>query len=400
MNARWAGVVVLLVAVGCWAPRVEPPGDDGPPVEKKDEEKRDEKPLAEDPAAAAAMLRLQESGKVLLQRDLRAAGKPIIRVQVQPGPGDNPLKHLVGLAHLRELIIQNESVPLKLIADLERLPELKALDLVNSRVNDEALAAISRLKHLEVLRIRISAVTAKGLAHLEKMTGLRELDLGVCPGLTDESARHLAALTKLRVLSLPNNAGISDAALATVGKLTALERLDLESCGKVGDEGVKALAGLKSLKVLKLSYTRVGDEGLAALAGLPLEELSLNLTKATGANLGKFPKLKQLWMREAETPDKALKALAQKATYLRFLDLSGSKLDDAAAEQIQELKYLHDLDVSNTKLTAKGLMGLARAPRLIHVTVSVVSDGDKDTEITQEAVAEFRKANPKIKVSQ
>jgi hypothetical protein len=409
MNARWAGIV-LLVAVGCWGARVEPPEDDTSKDENKGKVEK-KLPPKEDPGAVAAMLKLQKDRQAFLKRDLRAPGKPIISVQLPPmmgPPGSDPrLKHLSGLAHLRELIIQNSDVPIELIAELERLPDLKALTLVYAGVNDEKLLAISRLKNLEVLRIPFSALTAKGLAHLEKMTALRELNLIECRALTDEQARHLAKLTKLQVLAL-RGCPITDAALDTLAQLKALERLELESCGKVSDAGMKKLAGLKSLKVLNLGYTGVGDEGLAALEGLPLEELSLNKENTDpnetprirlGAKLDRFPELRKVDLRSVAVGEPALAALAR-LPRLRELDLYDTGVGDDALDRLKEMKNLRKLDVSKTRITSKGLARMVEVPLLDKVTVTVVEDGDRDMEITQEAADEFRKANPKIKVSQ
>lgn len=406
MNARWAGVVVLLLAAGCWGPRVdsiedgsspsseEPNKDKKKPDGKKPEGKKKKLPR-EDAAAVAA---LGKFPLVQLTRDASAPGKPVVSVKMflgGPPEPDSPLKYLAGLSHLRELTINQASdgVPASVVAGLGGLAQLRVLDLSQSRVGDDALEAISKLKGLQVLRLRLTGRTEKGLVHLGKLTGLRELDLGANPGLTGASLRHLAPLAKLRVLLLPNCTGLGDAALGEVGKLTALERLDVAGCATVGDDGVKKLAGLKRLQSLDLTDTSVGDAGVEALAGLPLADLSLSRTRAGGAGLDRLTKLKKLTMREVKAADNAAGVLA-KLEGLEQLDLYGSDLSDVGLARLKRLDALSSLAVGNTQITPNGLKELPRFLGLKRVGLSSGSEA----KIKPEDIAAFKMKYPRLEV--
>jgi hypothetical protein len=127
-------------------------------------------------------------------------------------------------------------------ADLERLaalPSLKTLILKRATFPTSALKVVGKLKSLEYLVLMDTSLGDDALKHLEGLTGLKTLDLGLNPMLTD-------------------------AGMASLGKLKQLESLNLAG-SKVTDDGLAGLEGLKKLKDLNLAGTRVTRKGVEKL---------------------------------------------------------------------------------------------------------------------------------------
>jgi hypothetical protein len=361
-------------------------------------------PPAKDPVPsedAAAVAALEKEGVTLERADGKVvkASLHMRGGEVAPPVLGGPLERLTALIHLREVIIQNAAgLPAKALAGLASLQNLRSVSVNHCQIDDAALAALAKLPHLEALHFRASRVTGDGLAVLAKAPALRELDLGGCPGLDDDSLGHIAGLKKLEVLLLPNCPKVGDPGLGHVAGLTALRVLNLESTS-AGDEGVKKLAALKSLKELNLSDTRVSDAGLEAIAQLPLEDLAIARTKAAGTGLGKFKKLLTVNMRGAPVTPATFDALAA-VPFLRKLDLGGTATNDAGVEKLKAKTTLRELDISSTKVISAGLAHLEGLNKLQKVILSVDPAGDEETAIVPDAVEKLKKAMPGLKVEE
>jgi hypothetical protein len=134
-------------------------------------------------------------------------------------------------------------------------------------MTDDVLERISRLEHVTVLRLGGSKnLTDAGVAHLERMTELRELDLGGCP-ITDRSLEIVARLPKLEQLGLWRTT-VTDAGAAHLARCRLLSRVDL-AWTPSGDGAIRALAGQERLTHLRAGDL-VTDAGLAALHDYPV----------------------------------------------------------------------------------------------------------------------------------
>jgi hypothetical protein len=78
--------------------------------------------------------------------------------------------------NLREAKLDDAGL-LKLKGDLERLPELHALDLARTAIGDDGLEALKNLKALHSLILTETQVTDAGLVHLRQLRGLTSLAL-------------------------------------------------------------------------------------------------------------------------------------------------------------------------------------------------------------------------------
>ena len=143
------------------------------------------------------------------------------------------------------------------------LPGLDA----NGQMTDQILERVARLENVSVLRLGGSkGLTDAGVAHLERMTELRELDLGGCP-ITDRSLEIVARLPKLERLALWRTA-VTDAGAAHLARCERLARVDL-AWTPTGDGTIRALAGKERLTHLRAG-DRVTDAGLPALHDYPV----------------------------------------------------------------------------------------------------------------------------------
>jgi hypothetical protein len=132
---------------------------------------------------------------------------------------------------------QQQTAEEQAAADIERLggsvrkdgqlPGMPVItvSLVQSRVSDGELTVLKRFPQLRNLDLRNTKITDKGLEHLEGLTKLQELRLDWTP-ITDDGLIHLEDLKELRKLSL-NNTRIGDTGLVSLQKLTNLEQVSL-----------------------------------------------------------------------------------------------------------------------------------------------------------------------------
>jgi internalin A len=129
--------------------------------------------------------------------------------------------------------------------------------------SDAELAHIGNLSRLEYLILGESPVTDAGLVHLERLNNLRALNLQHNTNVSDAGLVHLKSLTSLRELGLGDTA-VSDAGLVHIKRMPHLTALGLEGTN-VGDAGLVHLKSLTTLQVLSLGDAPVTDAGVRKL---------------------------------------------------------------------------------------------------------------------------------------
>ncbi|MBI3864937.1 MAG: hypothetical protein HY290_23930, partial [Planctomycetia bacterium] len=203
-----------------------------------------------------------------------------------PRVNNENLKTLIGLTHLRELILEDLTITDDALDVLAEFPELKLLSLSGSRkLTDDGMRRLARLTKLESLYVGYAQITDAGLESLDALTNLKELRaqqlnmsgtslrhfprlkilaLGLSQ-ITDSGLAPIAAMPDLQGVAL-NNTAISDAGLAPFAGLRNLEYLSLNECPNVSDAGLEHLKQVTSLKRLALQKTRITPSGRAAFA--------------------------------------------------------------------------------------------------------------------------------------
>ena len=202
---------------------------------------------------------------------------------------------------------------------LGKLPQLRALKHRSSVVTDDGIAALAGCGTLDSLLAQDFAITNESGRHLAAISGLTSLEVFRCQGFGTEGVLALAPLKKLSRLTLRDLPEVGDESLAVLAELPALKRLALHELASVGDAGLGRLAAAKELEVLDIwSLPTMTDATVAVIAGLPqLRELSIRETGCTEQaleRLASLPKLESLTFKNsAVSATTAAKLKAAKA---------------------------------------------------------------------------------------
>jgi internalin A len=202
------------------------------------------------------------------------------------GTSDRQLNHirdLTRLEHLRLGIETGTDDGFKRI--LERLTNLRHLNLVGTGITNTGLSCVAGLEKLEELDLSYCpSITDAGLAHLKGLRSLRSLGLERT-SISDAGLEHVAELRNLRELDISDDS-IGDVGMAWLTGLNQLERLTAHCCRDVTDAGLTHLAGLSKLKQLFLGHSQITDNGLRCLKGLKsLQYLDTGNTHVTDAGV-------------------------------------------------------------------------------------------------------------------
>ena len=161
------------------------------------------------------------------------------RIQIaDPVITNDHLKQLVGLVHLRELIVERVDISADGVAVLGGLAGLEVLALRGGTIDDACLVYIGELVRLRRLNLPSTRVTNAGLAALVPLTQLELLRLG-SPDVSDDGMEWMAKLARLRFLHLID-VPITDRGLETVQGMHSLESFYLDG-SDVSDEGLNVL---------------------------------------------------------------------------------------------------------------------------------------------------------------
>lgn len=181
---------------------------------------------------------------------------------------------------------------------------------------------------------------------LNRFRNLEKIRLHAC---TDEPLLVFAQrpYTYVKVLDLQGCQEITDRGILSLGKLISLRHLDLTNCVRVSDDGLMVLTNLVSLRLLNLRIY--------------------------------WPALKVV---EASFPPKeftyvGFRALGQVLT-LRELSLKGRmEVDDSMLVELVGLTSLTSLKLTSTKITNKGLHGIACLRSLVCLKMACTNVTDE-----------------------
>ncbi|MBL9161307.1 MAG: hypothetical protein JNL18_01050 [Planctomycetaceae bacterium] len=280
------------------------------------------------------------------------------------------------------------------IAELASLPNLTSLSLYASNFGDEDLEPLVRSPQLAELDLQRTPIGDGGLERVGRMLGLKQLALGgYGVPIDDEGLRHVAGLKQLERLDL-SRTDVTDAGLVHLTGLRNLKELQLRET-KV-NAGVTRLAVLSQLERLDLSFTNVTDDtaiSLAAIRGLKAVDFSHTMVTAAGAeslkvNLAEliispnvFPhddqerrivqelgslgaqlgadqrgRVAEVDARDASDQRRAVH-LVRQLQHIRTLRVGVACTDDDL-EGLREVATLVDVDLSDSKVTDRGLIQL------------------------------------------
>ncbi|MFA7338275.1 MAG: hypothetical protein WC028_15920 [Candidatus Obscuribacterales bacterium] len=213
-------------------------------------------------------------------------------------------------------------------------------------------------------------MTDQSMVHLAKLKKLEELSLAHT-GISNQGLRYLSNLP-LTGLNLTNT-NIDSGGLKEIAKLKKLGYLNLSDTD-VDDEGLGLLAALNDLSDLNLAATKVTDRGLPLLlTHQPMWKLVLLNTNITDSGMNSVAKLKNLECLDLDSTAVTIVGLRilSKCAKLRTLNVQNCRFNDRdAAELPRLLPKLSNLDVSHTQLTGRGLLSLAKLPRLTRLVIN------------------------------
>ncbi|MDB4766885.1 hypothetical protein OAG71_04275, partial [bacterium] len=234
-----------------------------------------------------------------------------------------------------------------------------------SGVTNDGLRHLAGLTNLRVLNLPERGITDAGLVHLKNLDNLQELLLDFLP-LTDECTTHLRDLTGLKVLHF-YQASITDKGMQNFRDMLELEDLQLGE-SLITDRSMSLIGNMKKLKTLDLR-TKITDEGTVHLAGLSeLTWLALNATAVTDRSLehiGKLAKLEWLVLENTVVGDAGIEHLRNHKN-ITTLYLSSTSVTDQCLDTLATIKTLEHLKLNDTQITDEGLrdrIWLKPAPR-------------------------------------
>lgn len=174
-----------------------------------------------------------------------------------------------------------------ILADLSLIAGLTHLNLYQSNVTDAHLLTIGQLSGLRWLNLGVCPqVTDRGFESLLELRELEFLNVGFCRSLSAASFSKLNRFEKLEGLNL-SLTSVTDESMPAIAELTELQTLDIDNA-RVTDAGLRHLTKLTHLRSLRLVGVDVTDAGLDALSELPLRHIYLRDTAVTEAGLGRF----------------------------------------------------------------------------------------------------------------
>jgi Leucine-rich repeat (LRR) protein len=227
------------------------------------------------PWNAPRSTRWNDIGYASGQKDFPASDELQLELTYRTSVGDVPAG-LSMVRGLRQVKLRLGKLSPEFPSLLKRLPDVTAVDLANSPVDDDSLQFLEGLPFIEELNLANTNIGDAGLAHLKELRNLRYLNL---------SRRF------------KTKAQITNAGMQHLAALAGLEELDLSYNESIGAE-VAGLVGLKNLRSLNISGTGVSMEDIAHLKDMPnLATLSMGECRIDGDRLGclaQFPKLQTL----------------------------------------------------------------------------------------------------------
>lgn len=264
------------------------------------------------------------------------------------------------------------------------LTNLSYLNLNGVRkITDRDLYALSTLPHLSVL-------IHQGLGNHDKLSfapltlciALREIDFSASESLNDEIMRQFCSNCEhLTKVNIRDSKLITDLSLSYLSKRTSLISINLNSLDTLTDQGIEVLTkGCTLLEDLSLHFcTRLTDAALKAIGQRCLNLRQLNLAsckKITSdgvasnfTTLTSLTKLELQYIKNINSP--CLKVFSIVLTNLRYLDLSGSSIDDSSlffiGKNLTLLRTFKMADVPD--VTENGLIQLSNCQNLTFLSL-------------------------------
>ncbi|MDX2106437.1 MAG: protein kinase [Candidatus Melainabacteria bacterium] len=263
---------------------------------------------------------------------------------------------------------------------LSKLP-LTALDLEETSVDDESIKNLASLSRLSTLKISSANLSDACVEEIIKLKNLEILFLA-SENLTNKAAQLMTSLPKLRFLKL-ESIKLNDDVMSDLSKIKQLEGLSLCGTSCSGDIGV-AISRMPSVKSISLAGNKsISSKSLIALGDAGINQLDISgvpLASEQWRAMKYLKKLFRLDLKNSQSSKIDIDSLL-KIPSLKYLDLHASpEINDDLIESLSKLKIQY-LDLSQTEITDKQLIKLAKISTLVNLRVkdcpSITSLGAK-----------------------
>lgn len=308
-------------------------------------------PVAAPPAMAQPTAPAAPAGP--LPEEVIAAFNQLPPTAIDDGAVQQLVNLPSGLQAVSELNLASSKVTSGGLAGIDKLPNLKKLDVTGTTVDDAGLVHVGQSATLEELYLSHTKVTAQGLSQLANVKTLGKL---VIEDAQIELAGWVAIGNAQTLRSLHiSRSRLTDEACQYVGNLVELEELSMNQVG-VSDAGIAQLKRLTKLKHLLMAHTVTQGEGLLMLAKAGtfknLESLVLYATPLTdpaGKAIMQMKNLRRLNVGSTNLKDRDM-VIFRGMTQLRNLELGNiATIDGSGFTNLQGCKYLERIDFANCR---------------------------------------------------
>ncbi len=252
------------------------------------------------------------------------------------------------------------------------------MNLSNSNIDDSAIAALSSLKGLRCLTVWSYGITAEGAARLQQA-------LPNCVVL-HESLEPSAAERRAAKWILKNKGYVAGGKGYYFGQIKQVDELTngiltADFFDKIPSDGAENLAGLQSIENLLwggMSQANIDKANLRELVSLRFLNLSgSDLNERSMQSIGRLKQIEALQLIGCPNlTDSSLKSLSG-LKHLNSLHLGNSPITDNGLQHLSDLQSLSALDLFTGKLiTGKGLQSLSGLTSLreLHLGYTSIDD--------------------------
>jgi Leucine-rich repeat (LRR) protein len=224
-------------------------------------------------------------------------------------------------------------------------------------VNDTSLSQLAALTNLKVLSLPNTNATDEFVRQLPTWANLESIMFGNSSWIRGGTLQTLEQYPKLRNLDL-GGTQVSRLPPGFCKKLPKLETIELAGTD-ADDETMREIAEAKKLLYLNIASTRVTDAGVTALLPLrfSLEDLNVRdiaISDNSIATIARFGRLKHLSLSKAMLTEVGMAELS-KMNSLTHLDLTHIPITDTFVEVLGQMKSLKTLYLHNARITQKGI---------------------------------------------
>jgi len=178
---------------------------------------------------------------------------------------DAGMQHLAGLTNIVAISFHQCAITDESFGALSAMTKLKEFDVFRTRVGGHALSRIAGAKEISKIKMRDSAITTQDIVEqIGKFPNLTAIDLSETK-IEDGALVEIGKLTKLEDLNLWRSR-VTDSGIKFLVELP-LKRLNLDDTS-IGDAAIPHIAQIRSLEFIHLGKTAITDEGIQGLKEL------------------------------------------------------------------------------------------------------------------------------------